>query len=198
MGRGSYALARVAVYVRTAGAAWWWTGVVAAGTGLALPGLMGRRIGVYAGAAVFLVAGAAAFVVRRRRCVGLLNARSAAGKWAMLRDRAVTVREWRRTHAWWLALGFVAAVASSLVLPAAGGATLAGAGAGLWAKSVWIGRWEKRNEMLLWVRPEWAGGRSPARRQVRGWMTTGPLAGDAAEGGVRRSRAARARAAARA
>jgi hypothetical protein len=197
VGRGSYALARVAVYVRTAGAAWWWTGVVAAGAGLALPGLTGRRIGVYAAALAFLVAAPVAYVVRRRRCVGLLNARSAAGKWAILRDRAVTVREWRRTHAWWLALGFVAAVASSLVLPAAGGAALAGAGAGLWAKAVWIGRWEKRNELLLWVRPEWAGARSPARRQVRGWMTTGPLAGDAAEGGVRRPRAARARAAAR-
>lgn len=198
MGRGSYALARVAVYVRTAGTAWWWTGVVAAGAGLAIPGLTGRRIGVYAAAAAFVVTAVAAFLARRRRCVGLLAARSAAGKWALLRDRAVTVREWRRAHRWWLALGFVLAVASSLVLPSAGGAALAGAGVGLWAKAVWIGRWEKRNETLLWVRPEWAGGRSPARRQVRGWMTTGPLAGDAAEGGVRRPRAARARAVARA
>lgn len=198
MGRGSYALARVAVYVRTAGAAWWWTGVVAAGAGLAIPGLTGRRIGVYAGAAAFVVAALAAFLARRRCCVGLLEARSAAGKWALLRDRAVTAREWRRVHRWWLVAGFVPAVASSLVLPAAGGAVLAGAGAGLWAKSVWIGRWEKHNEALLWVRPEWAGGRSPTRKQVRGWMTTGPLAGDAAEGGVRRPRAARARAAARA
>jgi hypothetical protein len=198
VGRGSYALARVAVYVRTAGTAWWWTGAVAAGTGLAVPGLTGRRIGVLAGAAAFVVAAVAAFLARRRRCVGLLNARSAAGKWALLRDCAVTVREWRRSHRWWLVLGFVAAVGSSVVLPAAGGAALAGAGAGLWAKSVWLGRWEKRHEQLLWVRPEWAGGRSPARRQVRGWMTTGPLAGDAAEGGARRPRAARARAVARA
>ena len=197
MGRGSYALARVAVYVRTAGTAWWWTGVVAAGAGLAIPGMTGRRIGVCVAAVAFLVAGAAVFVVRRRRYVGLLSARSAAGKWASLRERAVTVGEWRRAHVWWLVLGLVLAVASSLAVPGAGGAVLAGAGAGLWAKAVWIGRWEKRHETLLWVRPEWAGGRSPVHAQVRGWMTTGPLAGDAAEGGVRRPRAARARTVAR-
>jgi hypothetical protein len=197
VGRGSYALARVAVYVRTAGTVWWWTGVVAAGAGAVIPGLTGRRIGVLAGAAAFVVAGVAAFCARRRRFLGLLHARSTAGKWALLRDRAVTVREWRRAHRWWPALGFVAALGSSVVVPVAGGAVLAGAGAGLWEKAVWIGRWERLHEQLLWVRPEWAAGRGPAGGRVRGWMTTGPLAGDAAEGGVRRPRAARARAVAR-
>lgn len=191
MGRGAYALERVAVYLRAAGGAWWWTGVVAAGAGLAVPGLAGRRVGLYAGAALFLISAVVAFLARRRRYDGLLAARSAAGKWVVLRDRAVTAREWRRAHRWWLVLAFVAAVASSVLLPAAGGALLAGAGLGLWAKARWLGRWERRHEALLWVRPEWAARRGPVRKQVRGWMTTGPLAGDASPGGAPRPRASR-------
>lgn len=190
MARGAYALARVAVYVRTAGTALWWTGAVAAGAGLAFPGLTGRRIGVLGGAALFLVAAAAAFLARRRRCTGMIGAASAAGKWVVLHDRAVTVRAWLRTRRWWLVAAFAAAVGSSWAVPAAGGMLLAGAGAGLWAKAVWLGRWERRHEKLLWVRPEWAAGRSPVRKDVRGWMTTGPLAGDAAPGGARRRPAA--------
>ncbi|OEV05387.1 hypothetical protein, partial [Streptomyces oceani] len=179
MGRGSYALARVPVYLRAAAGAWWWTGLLAAVVGVLPPGLTGRTIGVWLGVLLFPLVGAVVFRVRRRRCVGLLGALTTAGKWVQLRDRAVTVREWRRRHRWWLLLGFLTAVASSLAVPAAGGAALAGAGAGLWFKAMWLGRWELRHERLLWVRPEWADGRSPARKQVRGWMTTGPLAGDA-------------------
>ncbi|MCF6524050.1 hypothetical protein [Streptomyces sp. JJ36] len=200
MGRGSYALGRVAVYVRAAAAAWWWTGVVAAGIGLAMPGLTGRRIGVLAGAALFAAAAVVTFLARRRRYTGMLEARSAAGKYVVLRDRAETAREWYRGRRRLLLLGLVLAVASSAAVPAAGGALLAGAGAGLWAKTVWLGRWERRHEQLVWVRPEWAAGGSPARKDVRGWMTTGPLAGDAAPGGARRpvSRAGGRRVAARA
>lgn len=196
MGRGAYALERVAVYLRTAASTWWWTGVTAMAAGAAMPGLAGRRVGLYAAAALLPVAAVVAFLARRGRYTGLLAARSAAGRWVVLRDRAVTAREWRRAHRWWLVPAFVVAVGSSAVLPAAGGGLLAGVGAGLWAKSVWLGRWERRHEALLWVRPEWAAGRSPVRRQVRGWMTTGPLAGDAAPGGAPRPRASRARAAA--
>ncbi|MCT2593660.1 hypothetical protein LHJ74_27780 [Streptomyces sp. N2-109] len=187
MGRGSsYALARVAVYLRAAAGAWWWTGVAAGAIGMVVPGWSGRRIGVMAGIVLFLLVAVVTYAVRRRRYAGLLGALTTAGKWVVLRDRKVTLREWRQVHRWWLALGFVLAVASSVVLPGAGGAVLAGVGAGLWAKSVWLGRWELRNEQLLWVRPEWADGRSPVRKQVRGWMTTGPLAGDAVAGGARR------------
>ncbi|PJE95659.1 hypothetical protein CUT44_22085 [Streptomyces carminius] len=194
MGRGAYALARVAVYVRTAGIALWWTGVAAAGAGLAFPGLTGRRIGVLSGAALFLLAAVAAFLVRRRRCAGLIRAASRAGKWVVLHDRKVTVRAWLRSRRWWLAAAFLVAVGSSAAVPAAGGMLLSGAGAGLWAKAVWLGRWERRHEQLLWIRPEWAAGRSPARKDVRGWLTTGPLAGDAAPGGApRRAAAAAAR-----
>ena len=190
MGRGAYALARVAVYVRTAGVALWWTGVAAAGVGLAVPGLTGRRIGVLAGAALFLLAALTTFLVRRRRCSTLIRGASKADQWVVLHDRAVTVRTWLRRRRWWLTAAFLAAVASSAAVPAAGGMLLAGTGAGLWAKSVWLGAWERRHEQLLWVRPEWADGRSPARRAVRGWTTTGPLAGDAAPGGARRRRPA--------
>lgn len=189
MSRGAYALERVAVYVRAAAGALWWTGVLAAGTGLAMPGLTGRLIGVYAGAALLVIAAVVAFLARRRRYTGLLAARSAAGKWVVLRDRAVTAREWRRAHRWWLVLAFAVAVGSSVLLPAAGGALLAGAGLGLWAKALWLGRWERRHDALLWVRPEWAARRSPVRKQVRGWMTTGPLAGDASPGGAPRTKA---------
>ncbi|MFH0244056.1 hypothetical protein ACGRHY_16905 [Streptomyces sp. HK10] len=186
MGRGAYALARVAVYTRTAGTALWWTGLAAAGVGLAVPGLTGRRTGILGGTALLLAAAAAAFLVRRRRCTGLIKASTAAGKWVVLHDRAVTVRGWLRRRRWWLAAAFLAAAASSLAAPAAGGMLLAGAGAGLRAKAVWLGRWERRNEKLLWVRPERADGRSPSRGDVSGWVTTGPLAGDAAPGGARR------------
>ncbi|GAA2414516.1 hypothetical protein GCM10010420_50180 [Streptomyces glaucosporus] len=190
MGRGAYALARVAVYVRTAGVALWWTGAAAAVVGVAMPGLTGRRIGVLAGAALLVVAAFTAFLVRRRRCGTLLRGATAAGKWVVLHDRAVTVRVWLRANRWWLTAAFLAAVASSAALPAAGGMLLAGIGLGLRAKAVWLGAWERSNEKLLWVRPEWADGRSPARGKVRGWMTTGPLAGDAAPGGARRRPAA--------
>lgn len=190
MGRGSsYALARVAVYLRAAAGAWWWTGLVAAGIGAVVPGWSGRRIGVMTGAVLFLLVAFGTYLVRRRRWSGLLGALTAAGRGAVLRDRKVTVREWRQVHRWWLAAAFLLAVASAVLVPAAGGAVLAGVGAGLWAKAVWLGRWELRNEQLLWVRPEWADGRSPARKQVRGWMTTGPLAGDASAGGAARRRA---------
>ncbi|HEX5567967.1 MAG TPA: hypothetical protein VFY14_13750 [Streptomyces sp.] len=191
MGRGSYALARVAVYVRTAAVALWWTGVAAMGVGLTAPGLTGRRIGLLAGAALFLLAAPAAFLVRRRRCAALIRSASTAGRWVVLHDRAGTVRAWLRARRWWLTAAGLAAVGSSFAVPAAGGMLLAGTGAGLWAKSVWLGRWERRNERLLWVRPEWAGGCSPARGDVRGWMTTGPLAGDAAPGGGPRRGAGR-------
>ncbi|GAA2455768.1 hypothetical protein [Streptomyces macrosporus] len=186
MGRGAYALARVTVYVRTAGVALWWTGLAAAAVGLAMPGLTGRRIGVLAGAALLVVAAFAAFLVRRRRCSTLVKGASTAGKWVVLHDRAVTVRAWLRKRRWWLTAAFLAAVASSAALPAAGGMLLAGVGLGLRAKAVWLGSWERGNEKLLWVRPEWADGGSPAGKRVRGWATTGPLAGDAAPGGARR------------
>ncbi|MYR58334.1 hypothetical protein GTY54_19545, partial [Streptomyces sp. SID625] len=56
--RGGRGLARVAVVVRAGAAPMWWLGVVAAGAGTLVPGLTGRRIGVLAGAALFLVAAA--------------------------------------------------------------------------------------------------------------------------------------------
>lgn len=59
MGRGTQSLARVAVVVRAGAAPLWWLGVLATGIGLLLPGLTGRRIGVLAGAALFLVTAAA-------------------------------------------------------------------------------------------------------------------------------------------
>ena len=58
MARGGQGLARVAVVVRAGAAPLWWYGVLAAGVGVLLPGLTGRRIGVMAGAALFLVTAA--------------------------------------------------------------------------------------------------------------------------------------------
>ncbi|MBH1935454.1 hypothetical protein I5Q34_14425 [Streptomyces sp. AV19] len=186
MGRGGYAVARVAVIVRAPACWLWWPGVLAAGIGAAVPGLTGRRIGVLAGAVLFLAAAAVAFTARRRRYAELARGASRAGKSVLLQDRAVTARAWRRGRRRWLALAFPAAVASSLVLPAAGGMALAGLGAGLWAKARWLGGLERRTGGLLWVRTEWAGG-SPAAKGVRGYLTTGLAAGDAAPGGARRT-----------
>ncbi len=186
MGHGAYALVRVAVLVRTAARWWWWLGVVAAGVGVFVPGLTGRRIGVLAGAAGFVVVAAVAFLVRRGSYASLAGAATRAGKSVVLQDRRVAARGWTRPHRWWLLVAFVAAIGSSVAVPAAGGMLLAGAGAGLWAKAVRLGRWERSHDALLWVRPEWAAERGPAGGRVTSYLTTGIGAGDAKAGGARR------------
>ncbi|MFI2240725.1 hypothetical protein [Streptomyces chrestomyceticus] len=185
MGRGAVALARVAVLVRAPAGWLWWPGVLAAGAGALVPGLTGRRIGVYAGAALFVVAAYGVFAARRKRYARLAKAASRAGKSAILQDRAVTLRVWRRAHRWWLLLAFLAAVGSSFALPAAGGMLLAGAGLGLWAKALWLGRWERDHDALLWVRTEAAVRGGPAGKGVRGYLTTGVAAKDARPGGAK-------------
>jgi hypothetical protein len=178
----------VAVVVRAGAAPLWWLGVLAAGTGLLAPGLTGRRIGVLAGAALFVLATAVVACAHRKRYAALAAAASRAGKHDVLQDRAVTVRNWRRGHRWWLLLAFLAALGSAFAAPAAGGMLLAGCGAGLWLKSAWLGRREQADEALLWVRVDWlrGGAAHPAGKRVRAYRSTGIAAGDAAPGGARR------------
>ncbi|MCF3960739.1 hypothetical protein [Streptomyces fuscigenes] len=183
---GQQSLARVAVIVRAGAVPLFWLGVLSAGIGLLLPGLTGRRVGVCAGAALFLVCAGVVALVRRRRYREWTDRASRAGKFDFLQDRQVTLRNWRRAHRWWLVAAFVLGLACSLVVPAAFGMALAGTGAGLWLKAVWIGRAERRNEAILWVRTDWAGARSPVGKQVKGYRKTGIAAGDAAPGGARR------------
>ncbi|WP_328860783.1 hypothetical protein [Streptomyces sp. NBC_00306] len=185
MGRGAQSLVRVAVVVRAGAAPLWWLGVFAAGIGLLVPGLTGRRIGVLAGAALFIVTAAAVALVRRRRYVHFAEAATRAGRTDYLQDRRVTVRAWRRAHRWQLLGAFALAVGTSFALPAAGGAVLAGAGAGLWAKAGWLGHRERRAETLLWLRSDWTA-RGPVGRPVKGFRSTGIAAGDASPGGARR------------
>ncbi|MET8572016.1 hypothetical protein [Streptomyces sp. NPDC004783] len=192
MARGGQGLARVAVVVRAGAAPLWWLGVLAAGIGTLVPGLTGRRIGVLAGAALFVVAVAVVASVRRKRYSALSASAARAGKHDVLQDRAVTVRNWRRGHRWWLLLAFLAAVGSAFAVPAAAGLLMAGCGVGLWLKSAWIGRREEADDALLWVRVDWldrAAGR-PAGKAVRAYRGTGIAAGDAAPGGARRKAAA--------
>lgn len=189
VGRGAYALVRVAVLVRAPAGWLWWPGLLAAGIGVLVPGLTGRRIGVLAGAALFLIAAFTVFAVRRGRYTALAGGASRAGKAVILQDRSVTIRVWRRAHRWWLLLAFVAAVGSSFALPAAGGLLMAGAALGLWAKALWLGRWEQEHDALLWVRTEPVRRGGAAGKDVRGYHTTGTAAGDAAPGGARRRRA---------
>ncbi|MBD0420641.1 hypothetical protein H0H10_16060 [Streptomyces sp. TRM S81-3] len=192
MARGGQGLARVAVVVRAGAAPLWWLGVCAAGIGVLVPGLTGRRIGLLAGAALFVVAAAVVASVRRRRYAALARSAARAGKHDVLQDRAVSVRNWRRGHRWWLLLAFLAALGSAFAVPAAGGLLLAGCGAGLWLKAAWIGRREQAEDALLWVRVDWLarnGGR-PAGKAVRSYRSTGIAAGDAAPGGARRKTAA--------
>ncbi|MFH8490466.1 hypothetical protein [Streptomyces longisporoflavus] len=188
MGRGGQGLARVSVIVRAGAAPLWWPGVLAAGVGTLPPGLTGRRIGVLAGAALFILTAVAVTYSRRKRCTALTAEATRAAKQDILQDRAVTVRNWRRAHRWWLAAGLLAALASAFVVPAAGGMVMAGAGAGLWAKAAWLGRRERELDALLWVRVDWLGRRAgaPAGKQVKGYRSTGLSAGDAAPGGARR------------
>ncbi|MER6168290.1 hypothetical protein [Streptomyces violaceorubidus] len=185
---GQVGLARVAVVVRAGAAPLWWLGVFAAGIGVLVPGLTGRRIGVLAGAALFIVAAAVVGWVRRRRYTALAGSAARAGKHDVLQDRRVTVRNWRRGHRWWLLLAFLAALGSAFAVPAAGGLLLAGCGVGLWLKSAWIGRREQSGDALLWVRVDWLADNAgrPAGKAVKGYRSTGIAAGDAAPGGARR------------
>lgn len=64
MGRGGQSLARVAVIVRAGAAPLWWAGLVAAAAGAFVPGLTGRRIGLLAGAALFIVTAAVVALAR--------------------------------------------------------------------------------------------------------------------------------------
>ncbi|MEV0241458.1 hypothetical protein AB0I06_16220 [Streptomyces sp. NPDC050674] len=187
MTRGGQGLARVAVVVRAGAAPLWWLGVLAAGIGLLAPGLTGRRVGVLAGAALFILAAAAVAWSRSKRYAALAASASRAGKHDVLQDRAVTVRNWRRSQRWWLLLAFLAALGSAFAVPAAGGLLLAGCGAGLWLKSAWLGRLERDGEALLWVRVDWLRGAGhPAGSRVKTYRSTGIAAGDAAPGGARR------------
>lgn len=181
-------LARVAVVVRAGAAPVWWSGVFAAGVGVLLPGLTGRRIGVLAGAALFIIAAAVVAYGRRKRYTALARGAARAGKHDVLQDRAVTVRNWRRAHRWWLLLAFAAALGSSLAVPAAGGLLLAGAGTGLRLKAAWLGRREQADDVLLWIRVDWLNRRNgaPAGKPVKGYRSTGIAAGDATPGGARR------------
>lgn len=189
---GGQGLARVAVVVRAGAAPLWWLGVLAAGIGVLTPGLTGRRIGVLAGAALFIVAVPVVTYARRRRYAALIRSAARAGKHDVLQDRAVAVRTWRRGHRWWLLLAFLAALGSAFAVPAAGGMLLAGCGAGLRLKAAWLGRRERAENALLWVRVDWLDGRGgrPAGKAVKAYRSTGIAAGDAAPGGARRRTAA--------
>ncbi|AZM61842.1 MULTISPECIES: hypothetical protein [unclassified Streptomyces] len=192
MTRGGQGLARVAVVVRAGAAPLWWLGIFAAGIGVLVPGLTGRRIGVLTGAALFLVAAAVVAYGRRGRYRALAGTAARAGRHDVLQDRAVSVRNWRRAHRWWLLLAFLAALGTAFAVPAAGGLLLAGCGLGLWLKAAWIGRREQADDVLLWVRVDWlrAGAGRPAGKAVKAYRTTGIAAGDAAPGGSRRRSAA--------
>ncbi|MFI6008544.1 hypothetical protein ACIBAG_06910 [Streptomyces sp. NPDC051243] len=192
MARGGQGLARVAVVVRAGAAPLWWLGVFAGSVGVLVPGITGRRIGVMAGAALFIVVAALVSYSRRRRYTALAGAAVRAGKHDVLQDRTVAVRNWRRGHRWWLLLAFLAALGSAFAVPAAGGLLLAGCGAGLRLKAAWLGRRERDGNVLLWVRVDWLDGRGgrPAGKAVKGYRTTGIAAGDAAPGGARRRTAA--------
>ncbi|MFH0519837.1 hypothetical protein ACHBTE_22025 [Streptomyces sp. M41] len=190
--QGGQGLARVAVVVRAGATPLWWLGVFAAGVGTLVPGLTGRRIGVLAGAALFIIGTAVVAGLRRKRYTALIRSAVRAGKHDVLQDRAVSVRNWRRGHRWWLVLAFVAALGSAFAVPAAAGMLLAGCGAGLRLKAAWLGRRELAENALLWVRVDWLDGRGgrPAGSAVKAYRSTGIAAGDAAPGGARRRTAA--------
>ncbi|MFF8291140.1 hypothetical protein ACF068_18200 [Streptomyces sp. NPDC016309] len=185
MARGGQALARVAVVVRAGAAPLWWAGLLAAGAGTLSPGLTGRRAGLLAGAALFLVTAAAVALARRGRYARLAAEATRAARADFLQDRAVTLRVRRRARRWWFLAAFTAAVGASFAAPGAGGLWLAGAGAGLWLKARWIGHRERTEETLWWV-PVDRLTKGPAGGPVEAYRSTGIAAGDAAPGGARR------------
>ncbi|MEV0324496.1 hypothetical protein ACIBKX_35805 [Streptomyces sp. NPDC050658] len=188
MGRGGVGVGRVSVVVRAGAWPLGWMGVLAAGVGALPSGLTGRRIGMFSGAALFVLAAATVTYVRRNRYTALAREATRVGRYDVLQDRAVTVRNWRRAHRRWLATAFLGAVGTSFVIPVAAGAAMAGAGVGLWAKAAWLGHRERDADALYWVRVDWLNPRAgaPAAKAVKGYRTTGPAAGDAAPGGARR------------
>ncbi|MQY16604.1 hypothetical protein SRB5_68060 [Streptomyces sp. RB5] len=187
-GAGVEALARVAVLVRAGAVPLFWPGLVAGGAGAFVPGLTGRWIGLYAGLALFLLVALTVFFVRRGRYAELAASAGKAPRSVILQDRAVTVRAWRRAHRWWLVLAFCVAAGANFAVPGALGLAFAGAGFGLWAKSLWLGGRERTADVLLWVSPDAAARRGgPAGRQVGAYRTTGIGAGDARPGGTRRA-----------
>jgi hypothetical protein len=185
-GGGRQSLARVAVIVRAGAAPLWWLGVLAAAIGIFVPSVTGRRIGVMAGAALFVVCAAVVALARRGKYRAWAERATRAGKFDFLQDRSATVRIWRRAHRWWLLAAFVVAIGSSLGAPAVLGMGLAGGGVGLWLKSVWLGRRERGEEAMLWVRTDWVATGGPVGKRVKGYRATGVAAGDAAPGGARR------------
>ncbi|MFC7470344.1 hypothetical protein ACFQVA_26440 [Actinomadura keratinilytica] len=97
----------------------------------------------------------------------------------------MTVRNWRRGHAWWLALAFAAALGSAFALPAAAACCWPSWGTGLWLRARRTGRVEEAREVLLWTAADALGrgaGDPLGAKATRLW-TTGTEAGDAAPGG---------------
>ncbi|MFD5024426.1 hypothetical protein [Streptomyces sp. NPDC058373] len=178
----------MAVVQRAGSAPLWWLGAIAAGVGLIPDGLTGRRIGVLVGALLFLLAAVLVPLVRGGRAAALAQDAERAARADILQARSVTVRNWRRGHAWWLALAFAAALGSAFVLPAAGGMLLAGWGTGLWLRARRTGRVEEAGDALLWTAADALGrgaGGPLGAKATRLW-TTGLRAGDAAPGGGKR------------
>ncbi len=183
MARGAYTLARVAVTVRAAARWLWWLGVLAAVPGTVVTfSPTGRRIGVMAGAALFVVAVVVTVLVRGGRHGERAEGASRAAKSVHLQDSRVTVRGWLRRRRWWLVLAFVLAGAANLALPCAAGMLLAGVGAGLWVRALRVAAIERSRDALLWIRTDG----DPAVYQL-----TGIAAGDAGPGGARRRGAPR-------
>ncbi|MGW0856081.1 hypothetical protein [Streptomyces sp. NPDC002690] len=186
MGRGAQSLARVAVIVRAGAAPLWWPGLLVVVVGALVPAGTGRRIGLLAGAALFVVTLAVVATAGVKRYAELGKGAARAGRTDVLQNRAVTVRNWRRTYRWWLLGAFLVALGVGFLLPGAGGMVLAGAGAGLWLRASRIGRLEQREDVLYWVRTDWVKRGRAAGKQVKAYRTTGPVAGDALAGGRRR------------
>ncbi|MCP9944055.1 hypothetical protein LUX12_03420 [Streptomyces somaliensis] len=186
MARGGQVLARVAVAVRAGAAPLLWSGLLGAAVGTLPPGLTGRRIGLLAGAALFPAAAALVFLTRRGRYAASAAAAVRAARTDVLQGRAATLRARRRARRPWLLLAFPVAVGTSFAVPAAVGLLVAGLGAGLWLKAVWIGRRETAADRLLWIGADLLAEGGPAGRHVTAYRTTGIAAGDAAPGGARR------------
>ncbi|WP_037605525.1 hypothetical protein [Streptacidiphilus rugosus] len=175
--RGTYARARVVVIRGTVARTLMWIGAAGAVAGLLVPSLTGLGRGAVIGAGLFVVCGLVGLLQRRRWYAGRARQAEKAAFAITLEPPHETRQRLARGHALWLLVGISVTSALGVLAGPAAGLAVLGYGVGLQLAAMSLGRWERREEKLLWSRTD--DGRLLGRRgKVGDFVTTGPAAGN--------------------